>query len=98
MKNCPSDPQKAILKYSDTKNPIIANNLLRIGSDVSVSIIDTYGYDLKSLCTLETPYTYALVDSVSPDGVTQVILGPPQPIISISCRSNLPIRAIRSTD
>lgn len=64
------------------------NNLLIrfIGNDLSISIIDTPIYDAISLCTFNTPGPKALVGSVTPEGLKQITVGPPQPILSVSCR------------
>ncbi|KAI0869848.1 hypothetical protein GGS24DRAFT_505375 [Hypoxylon argillaceum] len=61
--------------------PVPTNN------DISVSIIDTPNYDAISLCTFYTSGPKALVGSVTPQGLKQITVGPPQPILSVSCRA-----------
>ncbi|TRX95561.1 hypothetical protein FHL15_003519 [Xylaria flabelliformis] len=58
-------------------------------NDISVSIIDvdTPNYDAISLCTFNTPGQKALVGSTTPQGVKQITVGPPQPVLSVSCRA-----------
>lgn len=56
-------------------------------NDISVSIIDTPNYDAISLCTFYTSGPKALVGSVTPQGLKQITVGPPQPILSVSCRA-----------
>ncbi|KAI0483487.1 hypothetical protein F4859DRAFT_512145 [Xylaria cf. heliscus] len=58
-------------------------------SDISVSIIDvdTANYDAISLCTFTTPGPQTLVGSVTPEGLKQITVGPPQPVLSVSCRA-----------
>lgn len=58
-----------------------------IDNDLSISIIDTPNYDAISLCTFNTPGPKALVGSVTPEGLKQITVGPPQPILSVSCRA-----------
>jgi hypothetical protein len=59
-----------------------------IDNDISVSIIDTPDYNAISLCTFYTSGPKALVGSVTPEGLKQITVGPPQPILSVSCRAN----------
>ncbi|KAJ8132329.1 hypothetical protein O1611_g1295 [Lasiodiplodia mahajangana] len=52
---------------------------------LSVSIIDTGSFDAFSRCTFNTPGPQTLVPSVTPDGVKHITVGPPQPVLSVSC-------------
>ncbi|KAI1185161.1 hypothetical protein F5B17DRAFT_409017 [Nemania serpens] len=61
--------------------------VISTGTDLSISIIDTPNYDAISLCTFNTPGPKALVGSVTPQGLKQITVGPPQPILSVSCRA-----------
>ncbi|KAI1122627.1 hypothetical protein F5Y10DRAFT_286994 [Nemania abortiva] len=56
-------------------------------NDISVSIIDTPNYDAIHLCTFNTPGPKTLVGSVTPEGLKQITVGPPQPVLSVSCRA-----------
>ncbi|KAI0459061.1 hypothetical protein F5B21DRAFT_338035 [Xylaria acuta] len=58
-------------------------------NDISVSIIDvdTPNYDAIHLCTFNTPGPQTLVGSVTPEGLKQITVGPPQPVLSVSCRA-----------
>ncbi|KAI0438216.1 hypothetical protein F4803DRAFT_535781 [Xylaria telfairii] len=60
------------------------------GKDISVSIIDvdTLNYDAIDLCTFKTPGPQTLVGSVTPEGLKQITVGPPQPVLSVSCRAH----------
>ncbi|KAI5918703.1 hypothetical protein F4810DRAFT_558420 [Camillea tinctor] len=57
-------------------------------NDISVNIIDTPDYNAISQCTFNTAGEKALVSGISPEGVQQIIVGPPQPIISVSCQGS----------
>ncbi|KFY29445.1 hypothetical protein V493_02362 [Pseudogymnoascus sp. VKM F-4281 (FW-2241)] len=48
--------------------------------DFAVSIIDAPDYRALSDCTFHTAGEQTLVGGLSPEGVQQVIIGPPQPI------------------
>lgn len=65
------------------------NHLLTRHTDngISVDTIDTPNYDAISLCTFNTSGPKTLVGSVTPDGLNQITVGPPQPILSVSCRA-----------
>ncbi|KAI8944321.1 hypothetical protein F4801DRAFT_572160 [Xylaria longipes] len=56
-------------------------------NDLSVSIIDAPNYDDINLCTFNTPGPQTLVRSVTPGGLKQITVGPPQPVLSVSCRA-----------
>ncbi|KAI1422473.1 hypothetical protein F5Y12DRAFT_618433 [Xylaria sp. FL1777] len=55
---------------------------------ISVDTIDTPNFDAINLCTFNTPGPQTLVGSVTPDGLKQITVGPPQPILSVSCRAH----------
>ncbi|RYP55130.1 hypothetical protein DL768_000249 [Monosporascus sp. mg162] len=57
-------------------------------SDIAVSIIDTPGYNAISQCTFNTAGVATLQHYVTEDGLQQIIVGPPQPIISVSCEGS----------
>ncbi|KAI3324150.1 hypothetical protein HD806DRAFT_534468 [Xylariaceae sp. AK1471] len=59
------------------------------GNGISVNIIDTPNYDAISLCTFNTPGPKALVGLSTPEGPQQIIVGPPQPILSVSCQAQV---------
>ncbi|KAI0007461.1 hypothetical protein F4779DRAFT_502716 [Xylariaceae sp. FL0662B] len=53
---------------------------------ISVSIIDANDYNAFTQCTFNTLGEKTLVSSVNTeDGSQHVIVGPPQPIVSVSC-------------
>ncbi|KAK1998047.1 hypothetical protein LX36DRAFT_700559 [Colletotrichum falcatum] len=54
-------------------------------SDISVNIIDAPDYNAISQCTFYTDSEKALVNGITPQGLQQVIVGPPQPITGVSC-------------
>ncbi|RYP64625.1 hypothetical protein DL770_009160 [Monosporascus sp. CRB-9-2] len=54
-------------------------------NNMDVSIIDTPDYNAISQCTFNTAGVADLQPYVTPDGLQQIIVGPPQPIISVSC-------------
>ncbi|GAP89451.1 hypothetical protein SAMD00023353_4000920 [Rosellinia necatrix] len=56
-------------------------------NEISVDTIDTPDYDAINLCTFNTPHQATLVGSVTPEGLKQITVGPPQPVLSVSCRS-----------
>ncbi|KAI0100311.1 hypothetical protein GGR51DRAFT_564335 [Nemania sp. FL0031] len=53
--------------------------------DLSVNIIDTGKFDAFSRCTFNTPGPKTLVPSVDAEGNKHIDVGPPQPILSVSC-------------
>ncbi|RYP08223.1 hypothetical protein DL764_002038 [Monosporascus ibericus] len=57
-------------------------------NDFSVNIIDVPGYNAIEQCTFNTAGQATLRPYVSQDGMQQIIVGPPQPIISVSCEGN----------
>ncbi|KAI1758235.1 hypothetical protein F4782DRAFT_524933 [Xylaria castorea] len=63
--------------------------VVQTNNDISVSIIDvdTPNYDAISLCTFNTQGKKSLVGSTTPDGVKHITVGPPQPVLSVSCRA-----------
>ncbi|KEZ39244.1 hypothetical protein SAPIO_CDS9915 [Scedosporium apiospermum] len=54
-------------------------------NDIAVSIIDAPDYFAQSNCHFVTDGPVAFVSSISPQGVQQLLVGPPQPIRSVSC-------------
>ncbi|KAI5463962.1 hypothetical protein BGZ63DRAFT_481218 [Mariannaea sp. PMI_226] len=54
-------------------------------SDISVNIIDTPDYNAFSQCIFNTAGEKTLVRSIGQNGLQQIIVGPPQPILSVSC-------------
>ncbi|KAF6832743.1 hypothetical protein CPLU01_05977 [Colletotrichum plurivorum] len=52
---------------------------------LSVNIIDAPDYNAISQCTFYTNSEKALVSGITPQGVQQVIVGPPQPVTGVSC-------------
>ncbi|KAI3330044.1 hypothetical protein F4824DRAFT_505590 [Ustulina deusta] len=61
--------------------------VVQTNNGISVDTIDTPNYDAISLCTFNTSGPKTLVGSVTPDGLNQITVGPPQPILSVSCRA-----------
>ncbi|KAI0595165.1 hypothetical protein F4775DRAFT_595519 [Biscogniauxia sp. FL1348] len=55
---------------------------------ISVNIIDAPDYNAIVQCTFNTAGEKTLVSGISPDGIQQIIVGPPQPIISVSCQGS----------
>ncbi|KAK1542353.1 hypothetical protein CPAR01_05740 [Colletotrichum paranaense] len=54
-------------------------------NDISVNIIDAPDYNALSQCTFYTNGEKALVGGITPQGLQQVIIGPPQPVTGVSC-------------
>ncbi|KAI5859292.1 hypothetical protein GGS23DRAFT_586457 [Durotheca rogersii] len=55
-------------------------------NDLIISIIDTPDYNAISQCTFNTAGEKTLVNSIDTrTGLQSIIVGPPQPIISVSC-------------
>ncbi|RYP34247.1 hypothetical protein DL767_004370 [Monosporascus sp. MG133] len=54
-------------------------------NNLAVSIIDTPDYNAISQCTFNTAGVATLEHYVTQDGLQQIIVGPPQPILSVSC-------------
>ncbi|KAH7369292.1 hypothetical protein B0T11DRAFT_327384 [Plectosphaerella cucumerina] len=52
---------------------------------ISVNIIDAPDYNAIAQCTFYTDGQKALVSGITPSGLQQVIVGPPQPITAVSC-------------
>ncbi|WYZ42477.1 hypothetical protein EsH8_VI_000176 [Colletotrichum jinshuiense] len=52
---------------------------------ISVNIIDAPDYNAISQCKFYTNGEKALVSGITPQGVQQVIIGPPQPVTGVSC-------------
>ncbi|KAI1498310.1 hypothetical protein F5X99DRAFT_335008 [Biscogniauxia marginata] len=60
--------------------------VIQTNSDLSISIIDAPDYNALSQCTFNTAGEKTLVGGINQDGLQQVIVGPPQPIVSVSCQ------------
>ncbi|KAL2167126.1 hypothetical protein VTG60DRAFT_1680 [Thermothelomyces hinnuleus] len=58
----------------------------KTNSDLSVNIIDAPDYNAFYQCKFETQNNATLASSISPEGVNQIMVGPPTPIISVSCQ------------
>ncbi|KAH6887893.1 hypothetical protein B0T10DRAFT_405928 [Thelonectria olida] len=54
-------------------------------SDISVNIIDAPDYNAFQQCTFTTTGEKTLVQSIGKGGLQQIVVGPPQPILSVSC-------------
>ncbi|KAK7428108.1 hypothetical protein QQZ08_005347 [Neonectria magnoliae] len=55
-------------------------------NDISVNIIDAPDYNAFQQCQFKTKGDKTLVQSLGDDGLQQIVVGPPQPIISVSCK------------
>ncbi|KAI9904449.1 hypothetical protein N3K66_000978 [Trichothecium roseum] len=55
-------------------------------SDAAINIIDAPDYNALSQCEFKTDGDRALVLSIGDDGVQRIVVGPPQPIRSVSCK------------
>ncbi|KAI1211178.1 uncharacterized protein F4807DRAFT_419288 [Annulohypoxylon truncatum] len=61
-------------------------SVVNTNNDISVSIIDAPDYDAITQCTFNTASEKTLVSSIDTQtGLQSIIVGPPQPIISVSC-------------
>ncbi|KAL0938473.1 uncharacterized protein CTRU02_205083 [Colletotrichum truncatum] len=54
-------------------------------NDLSINIIDAPDYNAIYQCTFHTNGEKALVSGITPQGIQQVIIGPPQPVTGVSC-------------
>lgn len=55
-------------------------------SDIAISIIDAPDYNAQTQCKFKTDGEQTLVQSIdTTTGAQHIILGPPQPIRSVSC-------------
>ncbi|KAL2016604.1 hypothetical protein VTK56DRAFT_3261 [Thermocarpiscus australiensis] len=63
-------------------------NVYPTNNDIAVSIIDAPDYNADTQCKFHTQgdgeVTFA--SSISPEGVNQILVGPPQPITGVSCQ------------
>ncbi|KAI0477589.1 hypothetical protein GGR56DRAFT_673956 [Xylariaceae sp. FL0804] len=59
-------------------------SIVETDNDLSISIIDSPGFDAYEYCTFYTSGKQTLVSS---DYEQQITVGPPQPIISVSCEA-----------
>ena len=53
---------------------------------MNINIIDAPDYNAFSQCTFYTDGEKELVQSIGDDGTQQILVGPPQPIRSVSCQ------------
>ncbi|KAK3385958.1 hypothetical protein B0H63DRAFT_523278 [Podospora didyma] len=53
--------------------------------NMAVSIIDAPDFNAIYQCTFNTVGQKTLVGSITPQGLAQIFVGPPQPITSVSC-------------
>ncbi|KAI1397978.1 hypothetical protein F4819DRAFT_489977 [Hypoxylon fuscum] len=67
---------------------VLANGtVVTTGNDLSISIIDVPDSNAINQCTFNTNGEKALVSSIDREtGMQSIIVGPPQPIISVSCQ------------
>ncbi|KAI1801329.1 hypothetical protein F4811DRAFT_534880 [Daldinia bambusicola] len=64
-------------------------SVVNTNNDISVSIIDAPDYNAISQCTFNTADEKTLVSSIDTQtGLQSIIVGPPQPIISVSCQGS----------
>lgn len=56
-----------------------------IDSGISVDIIDAPDYNAFSQCVFYTKDNKTLVQSVGPGDSQHIVVGPPQPIVAVSC-------------
>ncbi|ORY61751.1 uncharacterized protein BCR38DRAFT_441035 [Pseudomassariella vexata] len=54
-------------------------------NSLSISIIDTNDYNAISQCTFDTDGDKTLINGITPQGMQQIMVGPPQPITGVSC-------------
>ena len=54
-------------------------------NDIAVSIIDAPDYFAQNHCTFVTDGEVTFQGAISPSGVQQILVGPPQPIRAVSC-------------
>ncbi|KAI1827050.1 hypothetical protein F4861DRAFT_495057 [Xylaria intraflava] len=52
---------------------------------ISVDTIDSPNFDAYNLCVFNTAGKATFTSSVNPQGVQQITVGPPQPILSVAC-------------
>ncbi|RYP59707.1 hypothetical protein DL771_010776 [Monosporascus sp. 5C6A] len=57
-------------------------------NNIAVNIIDAPDYNAISQCHFQTAGVATLEHYVTPAGLQQIIVGPPQPIISVSCEGS----------
>ncbi|KAL2193241.1 hypothetical protein P885DRAFT_81511 [Corynascus similis CBS 632.67] len=55
-------------------------------NDLSISIIEAPDYNAFNQCKFKTQNEATLASSISDDGVNQILVGPPTPILSVSCQ------------
>ncbi|KAI1100366.1 hypothetical protein F4804DRAFT_319190 [Jackrogersella minutella] len=63
--------------------------VVNTNSDISISIIDAPDYNAINQCTFNTASEKSLAGSINTQtGLQSIIVGPPQPIISVSCQGS----------
>ncbi|KAL2157284.1 hypothetical protein VTH06DRAFT_6222 [Thermothelomyces fergusii] len=55
-------------------------------SDLAVNIVDAPDYNALYQCEFETQSNATLAGSISPEGSNQILVGPPTPVLSVSCQ------------
>ncbi|KAK4238784.1 hypothetical protein C8A03DRAFT_43523 [Achaetomium macrosporum] len=55
-------------------------------NDLSINIIDAPDYNAFYQCKFHTQGEATFASSISPTGVNQILVGPPQPITGVSCQ------------
>ncbi|KAK4101230.1 hypothetical protein N658DRAFT_426170 [Parathielavia hyrcaniae] len=61
-------------------------NVYPTNNDLSVNIIEAPDYNAYSQCQFHTLNEATLASSISPEGVNQILVGPPTPITGVSCQ------------
>ncbi|KAK3348964.1 hypothetical protein B0T25DRAFT_632584 [Lasiosphaeria hispida] len=54
-------------------------------NDMAVNVIDAPDYNAQYQCTFYTAGEKTLAGGITPEGVSQIYVGPPQPITGVSC-------------
>ncbi|KAK0712630.1 hypothetical protein B0T26DRAFT_741665 [Lasiosphaeria miniovina] len=60
-------------------------NLYPTNNNIAVNIIDAPDYNAFYQCTFYTPGDKTLASSISPTGVGEIFVGPPQPVTGVRC-------------
>ncbi|KAM7213565.1 hypothetical protein V8F06_011062 [Rhypophila decipiens] len=55
-------------------------------NNIAVNIIDAPDYNALQNCQFYTAGEKTLVGSITSTGLTQILVGPPQPILAVSCQ------------
>ncbi|EMR63885.1 hypothetical protein MGN70_001323 [Eutypa lata] len=59
--------------------------VVQTNSDISINLIDAPDYNAQAQCQFHTAEPVTLQGQISADGTQQIAVGPPQPILSVSC-------------